>query len=294
MTDLTNYQWELGGLVFGDGMPIDHEADSDPGSYAWRTQDGASPVGDANTFGRDLIEPGTWNFKLFTNVEEERDALAQVEIAAHVWRGNDVRGTVGKVMELRYARGGRTRRVYGRPRRFAYTHDNRMLSGFIPITCDFKMASELYFDDAEDSTSLMGFQSVTTGGFEAPFETPLTTDEAAASGAEVFTVGGIEDTPMMVDFTGPISDAFVEIDGSLRVQLAGTIPYGVTVTVDARPWVNSIYRDDGASVPSLLSTRTRLPRLRLAPGDHTAIFGGIDETGLARAKVRWRKAYPSV
>lgn len=294
MTELRDFQWELDGLVFGAYTPIEHEADSDPGSYSWRTQDGQAPGRDANTFGRDLIEPGTWNFKLFTNVDSEAEALAELARLAHVWRGNKVRGTVGAVMELRYARVGRTRRVYGRPRRFAAPQDNRALSGLVLVTCDFKLSSELFFDDVEDSTSLMSFQVPSTGGFETPVEAPLSTEEAEVSGAEVITVGGLEPTPIMVDFVGPNSDAFVEIDGTLRVQLQGEVPDGQTITVDARPWKNSVYRSDGVPVPSLLSSRTRLPTLLLEPGQHTVIFGGGDETGRARAKVRWRKAYPSV
>lgn len=290
---LRDYQWELGGLVFGYDCAVDHEADSDPGSYSWRTQDTPSPTGDATVMGRDLIEPGTWNFKLFTNSDDDREALAELAKIAKVWRGDDVRGKPGEVMALRYGLGGRVRRVYGRPRRFAAPLTTELVSGLIRITSDFKTVSELFFDDIEESIPVTAI-APTTGGFEAPFETPLTTENQLATRPHTFTVYGDQSTPMVVDFHGPSDDAFLEIDGERLIQLTGHIPPGVTITVDARPWKMSVYRNDGAGVAGMLHRRSRLPRLLLTPGVHQATYGGYDETGASSATVKWRRAYPSV
>ena len=54
-------------------------------------------------------------------------------------------------MALRYRLNDRTRVVYGRPRKFDYTLDNKVFGGYIPITCDFKLASPLFYDDDESS-----------------------------------------------------------------------------------------------------------------------------------------------
>lgn len=294
MADLLNYQWELDGLVFGMDCPVDHEADSDPGSYSWRTNDTPSPMGDGSRTGIDLIDPQTWNFKLFTNADSEEGAMAALSAIAKVWRGDGVRKTAGEVLPLRYKLAGRTRRVYGRPGRFAAPLGPSFHSGAILITSDFRCVSELYFDDTEESIEF-GSDLPTTGGFTAPFTTPLTTTLQAADRPNSFSVGGDLATPGIFEFTGPRTDAYIDIDGTFQIQLNGEIPFGTTVIVDTRPWKMSITRQDGAGMGNLLSRRTRLPSIpRLTPGVHTATLGGTDPTGLSRGRVKWRKAYPSV
>lgn len=293
MADLRDHQWELGGVVFGQGASIGHEADVAPASYSWRTQTVASPVSDAKIFGRDRIEPGSWAFQLFTDADDEASALAELSRIAKVWRGDAVRHLPGEVMELRYRLAGRERVVFGRPRRFDAPLDNRLLSGYIPITCDFETTSELFFGPHEESYPIRA-AAPTTSGFIFPMVFPYSTDVELASRPYSFNVTGDLPTPGIFDFIGPSRDPFIEIDGSMRIQLTGTIPFGVTVTVDARPWVMSIYRADGAGVSGLLDPRTRLPRLTLTPGNHVATYGGYDETGASSGAVRWRPAYPSV
>lgn len=292
--NLLDWQWELGDTVFGLDRPVAHEAEADPGSYSWRSQTVNNPSGDGRRFGVDLIEPGTWNFKLYVDVADGKTALEELGKVAKEWRGDEARKTPGAVMPLRYRMYGRTRRVYGRPRRFSAPYDNRLDSGYIPITADFEVASELFFDDAEDSRTLT-ITPIVTGGFEVPFETPLVTEEANATGSTTFVVGGELPTPLVAEIKGPVTDPLVQIDDDIRIQLTGTIAADTTIVIDARPWVMSIYRKaDGAGIPGMLSRRTRLPRLLLAPGAHTVVFDGLGESSSTTATVRWRGAYPSV
>lgn len=293
--DLVNYQWELGGVVFGVDSPVQHEADATPGTYSWRTQDQQTPGRDANSFGRDLIEPGTWAFKLFVDGKDEANALEILEDLGDIWRGDDVRSRVGAVKELRYRLGGRTRVCYGRPRRFDYTLNNAFMSGYIPVTADFKMASELYFDDFENYIDV-GFLQPTTGGFEAPFITPLTTENIGGPNVPyTFAVGGRKPTPMMIDFKGPLTNnPSLQIDGRFVAQLQRDVPDGVTVTVDARPWVSAVYREDDAGVAGILSPRSRMPDMKLSVGTHVATLGGSSPTGTGKCRIRWRPAYPTV
>lgn len=291
---LQDYQWELGDVVFGLDTAIGHEADATPGSYSWRTQDSTIPGRDANHFGRDLVEPGTWAFKLFVDQHDEASALQTLEDLAHAWKGNAVRKTRGAVMPLRYRLAGRTRRVYGRPRRFDYTMDNAFMSGTLPITCDFKLASELYFDDFESSYTVTMNQESTTGGLSGILKGTLTSLSTSVSRPFTFAVGGREPAPMVVDFHGPLNGGNLQIDGEYVIQFSGNIPAGVVVTVDARPWVASVYRQDGAGVAGLLSPLSRMPDMLLDVGTHTATLGGISPTGQAKAVIRWRSAFPTV
>lgn len=292
---LLNYQWELGDTVFGYDCPVDHEADSEPSSYSWRTQDQPNPSRDGTSMGTDLIEPGTWNFKLFTNCDGEDSALAALQQIALEWRADDVRKTAGAVKPLRYKLNNRTRRVYGRPRRFTAPLGATFHSGAIMITSDFQTVSELYFDDDEQSINV-GSVEPTTGGLLAPLSEPLTTELTSATRQHQAFIGGVLPTPFWVTFYGPSTNAFLEIDGVRVVQLRGSVAAGTgnAVTIDARPWIMSAYLPDGSGAANLLSPRYRLPGLQLKPGDHQFTYGAIDPTQSSYATVRWRGAYPTV
>lgn len=291
--ELLNYQWELGGVVFGYDCAVDHESDVAPPEYSPRTEDQQNPFSDGMTPGIDLFEPGSWQFKLFTNAEDEGTALESLAELRQVWRGDAYRKLPGEATELRYRLSNRTRVVYGRPRRFSAPLGVEYLSGRIPITADFQTVSELFFDAAEQSIPV-GLQQPTTGGFTAPFTTPLTTDSSPVNMPYTLEVGGELPTPTLVDFIGPLDSTGLLIDGEPYIRFQEDIPAGVTVTVDARPWVTAVYRQDGAPIAGWLSPRSRMPAMQLEPGFHTATLLGSSPTGLGRAQVRWRGAHPSL
>jgi hypothetical protein len=289
---LQNYQWELDGVAFGADCPVDHEADSEPSSYSWRSQDTSNPSRDGMTPGKDLIEPGAWNFKLFTNCESEGEALDALQDLATVWRGDSVRKTPGAVLPLRYRLNSRTRRVYGRPRRFTAPLGPTLTGGAIMITSDFQTVSEMYFDDIEQSITV-GRVAPATGGLLPPLASPLSTQLSSATRPNTVTIGGALPTPFWVEFAGPSTDAFLDIDGIRVIQIRGDIG-AESITVDARPWIMSAYRADGTGMAHLLHPRFRLPGLELKPGSHQFTYGAVDFTGSSSAKVSWRGAYPSV
>jgi hypothetical protein len=240
MADLLNEQWELGGVVFGVDSFIGHEASVAPGGRNWRVQDVHAPQGDSTSFGRDFLEPDVWAFELFTDQFDESSALGQLQELSSVWLADEVRSTPGAVTELRYRIADRTRVVYGRPRKFDYTLDNRVFGGYIPITCDFKLASPFYYDDFESSMRF-GAAAPVSGGFRTPLRPPIRISAGSSIRPNTFAVGGERSAPMVVEIHGPVTDAFVDIDGVRMVQLRGQINANTTVYVDARPWVMSAY-----------------------------------------------------
>lgn len=294
MAELLNYQWELGGVVFGYNQPIDHDRDVAPSDYSMRTEDQPNPGHDGLSMGTDLIEPGVWQFKLFVNEYEEADALAALGAIKKVWRGDAYRKEPGAATELRYRLADRTRVVYGRPRRFTAPLGVEYLGGKIDITADFQTVSEMFFDDVESSI-WVGHAEPETGGFVAPFTTPLQT-ETTPSVAQpyAFTVGGELATPAVVEFHGPLEDSGLLIDGQPFIAFQRDIPADTVVTVDARPWVTAVSRQDGGGVAGLLSPRSRMPRMQLEPSSHSATLLGSSPDGTGRARIRWRGAYPSV
>lgn len=288
MTALAAGQFELGGLVFGPGCPVEVE-EFVPGSTSTRDQDVDDAFADVRHFGRDQKTPATWTWELGVNQRSEADALDTLADLESVWDAEDVRDTVGAVVPLRYRVAGRTRRVYGRPRRFTPGTEG-LSQGYLPVTATFDRVDGLHYDDVEQSVPLtMG--ATPSGAYTAPFRTPL---RASGGGERVneLTVGGTAATWATVTFqtTAFVVNPWVEIAG-WRIELTTALPYDQPITVDPRPWVRSVYRRDGTHLGRYLTARSRLARMRLPAGrTHAARIGCASSTGAFTATVRWRNA----
>ncbi len=286
-----DYVFTLGAVSFGDGQLVT-VAGFDPGAAAWRTQDTPEPMGDSVAFGRDYLEGPTWAFQML--VKRPMDpvaALAASEQLAGVWRNQAGRHTPGAVLALRYGLPGRVRVVYGRPRRWAASVDNRMVSGVIPITADFQCADALHYSDVEDRVDV-GLVPASFGGLVSPFVSPLTT-VGGSTRTGVVDVGGTAPAWCRVRLTGPGTNLLVRV-GAWEFGLAGSLAAGEWVEASGAPWARMVLRQDGTSGGSLLTRRTRLSQLQLTPGRTEVLFTGIDATNTAKASVWWRPAYHSL
>ena len=127
-----------------------------------------------------------------------------------------------------------------------------------------------------------------------PITFPFSIELAATSvRAGVFSVGGDCDTPVMIDFVGPLTNGKVTIGSFFEVGFVGTLAAGQSITVDARPWSMGVYRSGGGSV--VLSRTTRLSRALVSPGSgYEAVLSGTDQSGTSKARVRWRNAYTTL
>lgn len=295
MADLQDYQWELGGVVFGIDCPVDHESDVAPPGLGWRTDDSPNPNSDGLNMGADFVDPAVWQFKLFTNGDSEAAGLQALMDLRDVWRGDAYRTQPGAVTTLRYRLRGNTRVVFGRPRHFDHPWGQEYLYGRIPITADFQTVSDLFYDDVEQSV-WVDFEEPLSGGFVTPFTAPLTVSSIGTGSTpySTFTVGGRHATPSVVEFHGPLLSPGMLIDGKAYIAFQNDVPADTVVTVDARPWITEVTRDDGGGVAGLLSPRSRMPRMVLEPGVHSATLLGSSPDGTGRARIRWRPAYPSV
>lgn len=189
---------------------------------------------------------------------------------------------------LRSKLAGRVTRCYGRPRRYAESAGRLAHKGMIPVVADFAIADGRFYDDTEQ-TAAATIALPPEGGFITPFEFPLTST-AESSGQTSLTIGGTKTTWPTVEFYGPVSKPRVTI-GNLVVGLRGDVPTGMKVTVDPRPWMRSVVRDDGANQAGQLSYETpRMRRMLLAPGVHPVTYEGTDATGTSWCQVRWRNA----
>lgn len=264
----------------------------DPGVTNWRTQDADNPLGDAMRFGRDRLSPATWGFTLQTNLDTSTQALDAIEEIETVWKGDATRATPGAVQTLRYNLGGRTRRVYGRSRRFAPTISPLTFQGVSGALADFQKADTLHYDDTEyvvDISILAGRAS----GIKSPLIGPLTT---VAGGDRIDTiqeVGGNAPAPFIAIIYGPISNPYIEGPGFF-VKLNTTLAYDQYAVIDTRPWAQTVIRNDGVSLGGKLSRLSRLTTARLNPGSASIKFGGTDLTGRAKCRFSWRPTYNSL
>lgn len=279
-------------VPFGVGQPIVVEKFS-PGGFTVRNQDKEAPASDAMLFGIDRKTPGVWAWDMWTDAHTPADAENLVDSLAEVWDSYTYRATPQVVLPLRYTVGGRTRRVYGRPRRFDSPPDNIQI-GRVPISADFQLAEAVTYDDLEQSVTVgIGTTKVTGRGFTCPFRLPLYL-LATQTRTEQVAVGGSAPTWLSVDIHGPVSAPWVQV-GSLRWNLTGGVANGETLTLSGRSWDLGVRSSTGVYKPSLLDPRSRLSQLRVpARTTYPVTFGGYDGTGTARAVVRWRNAYRSL
>ena len=121
MAALEEFQFELDGYVFGHRRPIFIDQDGfDPGDDSIVDQDQTNPITGARVMGRDVRGAGTWTFAMHVDQEDSETALAELATLERLWRNGTLGFREGRVVKmLRYNLAGRTRVVFGRPRRFS-------------------------------------------------------------------------------------------------------------------------------------------------------------------------------
>ena len=300
---LANDQFDIDGMTIGGFFDDIVLEDFDPGEDKWSTQDQDNPFGNDTIFGSDYQHAPEWTFKAYTNAASIGGALNALEDLKQTWWKPGLKASPGAFQILRYNIGGTTRRVYGRGRRVAYSHNHRAYGGTAPIDLTFSLMSPHYYDDEQRSQTL-NITPNTTGGLRAPLEAPLT---AVAMGegknGGISEVGGTAPTPFHLYITGPITRPWVSVDDEYDssgilvrpgwiIQLDTTLVEGQTAHISTYPGALAVTDNRGAHIP--LSPSSRLAKARLLPGPASVKFGGSDTTGNAKATIVWRPAHISL
>lgn len=308
--DIDNYQFVLAEdpqdpvnewLPFGFGETVVVES-FDAGSAEDRTQDIDSSVADIRYFGTDRKTPPTWGFNLYTNVEDEGEALGWASHMEAVWDREDIRNNPGTVVPLRYKLANRIRRVYGRPGNFtAITTFAR--TGRVDMVCDFRLAENTFYDDSLQTVSV-GLRPSTRAGLTFPMTFPMQFATPGVPRSETLVIGGKRSTWVDLTFYGSVQDPWIQIQPvpkppkpvtpTYRWGLRGTLAGGQSVRMSGLPWQQGLLRSDGAWVPGMLDPRARLSQLRFAPGTYTVTMGGFGNTSQAKTEISWRDAYGSI
>ena len=299
MITLAEHQFELlpdetstAGVGFGIGLNVSVDEDGfDPGDAEWAVQDTINPVTGSRNFGRDVLAGPAWTFALHVNRDDVATALTSLGELRTAWKAGSVIGIPGRTSILRYRIGGRDRRVYGRPRRWAAPPNNRILGGYVPITTTFQTADALHYADLETMVDI-GYVATSAGGFEFPVEFPVATLPPGQRDG-LATVGGDSPTYPIIRFNGPIINPKLAC-AAWSVQLNMELLAGQYVEIDTRPWKLSVLRQGVYNEGGKLSRQARLRNLTLSPGNVEFVFSGNSVAGTASCIVKWRDAYASL
>lgn len=295
-TTLEEHQFEIlnedadSGVAFGIGLGVSVDAAGfDPGTNDWLVQDQEDPNTGATRTGRDVRTGSTFTWSMHVNESDVETALASLDELADIWAPDDLES--GEVMVVRYRVGDRVRRVYGRPRRWGQTPDNRILNGMIPVTADFKRVSPLFFDDGIESVNL-GLSYTSEGGFIFPVTFPVMTLPGGFTPGEAH-VSGRRKTWPIIRVNGPVSNPEIQAQ-NWTLKLTTTIADGDWIEIDTRPWKKTIINSSGGAVPGVLSAQTSLRNLFLLPGHQSFGMRGVSGEGTGNCTISWYPAYASL
>jgi hypothetical protein len=281
------------GVGFGIGLDVSVDEDGwDPGDAERLVQDSVNEQRGTRNFGRDKLTGPTHTFAAHVDQDDVPTAVAALETFRTAWSARDVIDIPGRLSVIRYQLAGRTRRFYGRPRRFAAPPSNRILGGYIPITMTFDTADDLFYED-QASTVTIPFATTSDGGFTFPVTFPAATlPSGQREGAIV--VAGTTPTYPVVRFNGPITNPYLQCGSLWKLQLNMEIASGHYVEIDTRPWRLTVLRDGAYSEAGKLARRTWLKDTVFKPGPQDLSFGGSSAEGTASAIITWRGAYASI
>ena len=295
-TTLRDHQFEIlredadTGVPFGIGLDVSCNADGfDTGSSDWLVQDQDDPFSGVTRMGRDVRKGPTWTWALHVNRHSEDDALESLADLAEAWQPDDL--DTGDTYVIRYMVGGRVRRVYGRPRRFAAPTNNLILSGMIPVTADFKLVDPNYYSDSPESVTV-GTTFTSEGGFIFPVTFPVMTLPGGFTAGSAYVTGRRKTWPI-IRVNGPVVNPEVQ-STNWTLKMTASIGEGHYIEIDTRPWRRTVMVDGTNYVPGAISPQTRLRDLFLEPGEQSFGMRGVSGTGTASATIKWYPAYASL
>lgn len=293
---MSHGQWRLlypgADYTFGTGdLPVFNRTPPEIGSLDIRTSDVDRPRSDGRAFGVDYLGGQTLSFHLGVRATSDAEVRAETAKLRNLWRADVVRLTPGAVAELHAEYAGRTRIVYGRPRRFDPDFSDSAVNNLVDVLADFACVDDVYYG-AEEGGTTVALVSEPSGGLLAPLASPLGTTRTSDRSVSIDVETELPAWPI-IEIEGPITQPVIEVVGVWRMEIRTSLAEDQTLVIDTRPWVRSILRNGSASLAGSLRG-TRLTDAGLPPGRHEIALRGQDSTGTAIARVRWRGSYSSL
>lgn len=283
MFDLADREWEIRGLPLGRSRDTWVES-VDIGEVEVRDHDEDNPVGNTRLFGRNHLSGPTLTFSFWASGAGESGALSALAALRRAWAAPQA---PGELVVLKYRVGGRTRRVYGQPRKFKPEPNVTLQSGHVRAQGEFVTKDPFFYDDDLSTSGRLTLIHSSTGGVRLPQRLPY---RSIPSGERqgIVRLGG--DAPSTTELTvhGPVSDPVVTLGGH-AFRFTGTLLWDQSVTLDGRSMEISYH--GGANL--YLSRKSYLSNLTLPPGESEIVYEGKDQSGTSWAEATWRDAHQS-
>lgn len=278
---------EINGVKIAVGQPFVFESLELPSSD-YRTQDVDNPVGDGRLMGRDRLTPGRATLNVLVLGEDAAEVETHRRAFTRAWNTAVNRTRPGAVTHLDWRDGGRTTRVYGRPRTVATVNtDSR--HGLLRLTAAFDLSEAAVYDVGSGPRSVrIDLIPPGGGGLTAPLTAPLMATGMPVRQGIIQDTGGDAPTPFRVVFRGPISNPWLRGPG-WEVRLNTSLAWDETVTVDTR--TGTVVSSLGRNMKPFLGARSRLRDATLKVGSTELTFGGNDPTATAFVEVQWTPAF---
>ncbi len=298
---MTEYQYEIAGVLFGDGTALRVEDITGLGKAGERAGDVEIPAGHGAFPVVDYLEPRTVSFQMQAVGATAAQAMGSMRQLGQAWSPSDVT-TPGTTTPLRvHLPGFGPYFLIGRPRRFEAVITD-VVVGVIGIVADYVAHDPLFYSDEQTVTLSLGGTVTSTGqgqtsygkGVQAPLVAPLVLNAApgAPAGAvdrpgAVRVVGNAPIWPEY-EFLGPVLGPRLQIGPYVLSFPELNLGVDQVLRIVTHPVRRSV-TVNGASRYTLLARGTRLRNL--TPGLYDLRFTARTYDSRARATVRWRSGF---
>jgi len=293
--DLTDFQYDLGGVLIGAGTTVDVIKVDGLGRPPVRDNDVDQPSMDGEFAGPDYWAARQIQFdaaiKVPGNPAACHDVLAALQA---VTDAAAVRLVGGQGLTLRIKRPGRPVKQCTVRARKLDLDDSRIIHGYAPIDLELFAHDPGFYADAESTTEIpLGW--LTGGGFAAPIVAPIFVQSGtvAADRPGWVTNQGDADAWPVIRITGPCANVSI-----IHVPTGRTLAFptlnlaaGRWIEIDTRPGYRTVTWDNGGNASTYLSASSRIDLFSLPPGTSEMRWTAFDSTNTGRLRLTWRDAY---
>ncbi|MFD8470416.1 hypothetical protein ACFV10_35525 [Streptomyces cyaneofuscatus] len=293
--ELTDWQYELGGVLMGAGTSVQVMETTGLGRAPVRDNDVDQPSMDGTWPGPDYYAARQVQFDAAVRIPGDPAACHDI-VAALQAAADDpaVRLVGGATMPLRLKRPGRpVKRLYGRLR-MEEPEYGRVIHGYVPLDLEFVATDPGFYADEETTTEIpLGW--LTGGGFAAPVVAPIYVQSGttAADRPGWATNAGTGQAWPVIRISGPVANvSVINATTGRRLDLPTlNLAAGQWVEIDTRPGRRTVRRENGGNASSLLTPASRIDLFSLPPGVSEMRWTGFDNTNTSRMRLTWRDAY---
>jgi len=296
--ELTDWQYELGGVLMGAGTPIQVIETTGLGRASVRDNDADQPSMDGAFAGPDYYTSRQVQFDAAVRIPGDPAACHDLVDALQAQADDPtVRLAGGVTMPLRMKRPGRPVKVLNGRLRKVDPEYAKVIHGYVPLDLEFIATDPTFYADADSVTEIpLGW--LTGGGFAAPVVAPIYVQSGtvAADRPGWATNNGTGNAWPIIRITGPVATVtitHVESGRQLSFPTLNLSP-GQWIEIDTRPGYCTITRENGGNASTLLAPSSRIDLFSLPPGQSEMRWTGFDNTNSARMRLTWRDAYTAL